>query len=144
MKVVIEENHDFRNMLKEKIKAFNNEISPHHKASRAKGYTTYFHIIEEDGGMFVGGLAGHIYWRTMEIDDFYIEGMYRGNGLGRRMINEAIELAKNNVLDFILLSTFSFQAKTFYEKLGFYVIGEIKDYPPGESLYTMRMDLKKD
>jgi ribosomal protein S18 acetylase RimI-like enzyme len=37
------------------------------------------------------------------------------------------------------LGRFSFQARGFYEKLGFLVFGEIENYPPGHS----RVSLKK-
>lgn len=36
-----------------------------------------------------------------------------------------------------LLTTYSFQARTFYEERGYQVVWEIKDYPPGSSYYTM-------
>ena len=36
-----------------------------------------------------------------------------------------------------LLTTYEFQARTFYEAHGYQVVGEIKDYPPGSSYYTM-------
>ena len=36
--------------------------------------------------------------------------------------------------------TFRFQARGFYERLGYRVVGELVDYPPGEALYWMRKD----
>lgn len=39
------------------------------------------------------------------------------------------------------LTTFDFQARTFYEEKGYQIVGEIKDYPPGGSYFTMVKDL---
>ena len=36
-----------------------------------------------------------------------------------------------------LLSTFSFQARPFYEQLGYALIGTLEDYPEGHSLFFM-------
>lgn len=38
------------------------------------------------------------------------------------------------------LRTFSFQARGFYEKEGYRVVGELEDYPPGETFYWMQKD----
>jgi len=40
------------------------------------------------------------------------------------------------------LSTFSFQARDFYEKLGYKIVGQMSDYPPEESFYWMRKQLQ--
>jgi hypothetical protein len=36
------------------------------------------------------------------------------------------------------LSTYSFRARGFYEKFGYRVVGQLDDYPPGQSYYWMR------
>ncbi len=41
------------------------------------------------------------------------------------------------------LETFSFQARGFYEKLGYRVIGALHDFPPGGSVYWMRKDFSE-
>lgn len=140
IKRILQKDEDFKSFLKQKIKSFNNVVSPYHLASRKEGYINEFSIrVESDE--FIGGLTGQIYWNMMEILDFFVEEAYRKSGLGSKVIREAIDYAKELDLSYVLLKTFSFQAKTFYEKFGFKVIGEIKDYPPGESLYTLRLDL---
>ena len=40
------------------------------------------------------------------------------------------------------LRTFGFQARGFYQKEGYRVVGELEDYPPGRSFYWMRKDFK--
>jgi hypothetical protein len=38
------------------------------------------------------------------------------------------------------LRTFSFQARGFYEKEGYRIVGELRDDPPGKIFYWMRKD----
>ena len=40
------------------------------------------------------------------------------------------------------LSTFDFQARGFYEKQGYRVVGTLADYPPGGAMYWMRKELE--
>ncbi len=141
MKITFEENEAFSDILTDKIKAMNNKISPYHKAVREEGYMKYLLLEETRNGGFAAGLDARMFWNCMYIDTLYVEESDRGTGLGRLFLNKAIEIAREHQCKFIILTTFSFQAKDFYEKFGFYIIGEIKDYPPGESYYTMRKDL---
>lgn len=41
----------------------------------------------------------------------------------------------------VWLDTFSFQAPDFYQKLGYSVFGELKDYPPGYSRFFLQKRL---
>jgi hypothetical protein len=40
-----------------------------------------------------------------------------------------------------MLTTFEFQARTFYEIHGYTIAGRMEDYPPGSSYYWMRKEL---
>lgn len=128
-------------MLKSKIKEMNNQVSPYHKLSREEDYIKHLSIDEYDNETFVAGLVARMYWSCMYIDTLFVDEKSRGTGLGRRLMLKTIEIACSHKCKFIVLSTYSFQARGFYEKFGFRVIGEIEDYPPGESFYTMRKDL---
>jgi ribosomal protein S18 acetylase RimI-like enzyme len=41
------------------------------------------------------------------------------------------------------LDTYSFQARGFYERLGYTVLGEIADYPPGHTRYFMKKSFRQ-
>jgi ribosomal protein S18 acetylase RimI-like enzyme len=135
------EDRRFRKLMKEKIKTYNNKMSYFHKLSREKGYIKYVNIkIIHDNG-FVAGLTARMYWECLEVDDLFVDEKFHKQGYGTQLLNKAIEIGKDNEKQYVLLSTFSFQALDFYKKFGFNVIGEIKDYPKGESLYTLRLDI---
>jgi GNAT superfamily N-acetyltransferase len=69
---------------------------------------------------------------------FVPESLRRG-GLGRRLMRDAEEEAVRRGCRGAWLDTFSFQARGFYERLGYAAFGFIEDYPPGHS----RIFLKK-
>ena len=65
----------------------------------------------------------------------------RGPALARELLQRAENEARSRRCMRAKLSTFSFHAQGFYEKLGYEVVGQMSDYPPGESFYWMRKDL---
>ncbi len=133
------EDQEYRSYIKFKLNSFNDVFSPYHVKSRKEGYFSYFDIrLPEEKK---GGLVGCIYWNLMEIEDFYISQSHRDQGFGRDLLFKAIDIAHQKKLNYILIRTYSFQAKDFFYKFGFSVVGEITDYPPGDSYYIMKLIL---
>jgi hypothetical protein len=56
-------------------------------------------------------------------------------------MQHAEQVARARKLTGIWLDTFDFQARPFYEKLGFTVFGELKDHPRGISQYWLQKRL---
>jgi len=129
--------------LKDQIRNFNNINSPLHKLSRQEGYIKHIIMTEQAGDVLKAGLTARHYWDMIYLDVLFVYPDYRGQGHALKMMTELIRIAKEKAVNFIVLETYSFQARVFYEKFDFEVVGEIKDYPPGESFYTMRLDIKK-
>lgn len=141
---VLESNEDFSAFLKMKIREFNNEHSIHHKNSRQQGAIQSIHlIVGDDDGNWIGGIAAEVYWDWVEINDFWLHPNIRGNGFGRLLLQRVEDIAYKKGATKALLTTFDFQAKTFYELHGYVVVGEVKDYPPGSSFYTMVKSLQQ-
>ncbi len=78
-----------------------------------------------------GGVIGWSWYGWMHIGLVYLPERLRGAGLGTRLLKRAEAVARERGCHGIWLDTFSFQARGFYEKLGYTVFGEIEDYPPG-------------
>lgn len=93
--------------------------------------------MSNDNDNWIGGINADVYWDWMEINDFWFRDEYRGKGLGGRILDKAEKIAKEMGAKKALLTTFEFQARSFYEFKGYKVVGEVKDYPPGSSYYTM-------
>lgn len=95
-------------------------------------------IARNDNGEIIGGLYGRSIWGTLEIKTFVVKTENRNGGIGRKLIIEAENEAKNRNCRFISLDTFSFQTPAFYEKLGFEKIGTETDFPKGFEKYYYR------
>jgi ribosomal protein S18 acetylase RimI-like enzyme len=93
-------------------------------------------------GQVVGGLVGETLWHWLYLDDVWLEERLRGQGHGREMLRRAEEEARRRGCTKARLSTMSFQARGFYEKLGYRVVGELEDWPPGCSYYWMMKELR--
>jgi ribosomal protein S18 acetylase RimI-like enzyme len=131
-----------RSRIHEQIKAFNDEVSPHHRAVRQGGVQTLDIFIRDEEGRLCGGLLGTTYWGWLEVEDLWLGSSLREQGIGRRLVTMAEEEARSRGCSRVWLRTFGFQARGFYEKLGYRVIGVLEDYPPGDGLYWMRKDLE--
>ena len=65
----------------------------------------------------------------------------RGRGEGARLLAEAERIAREKDCLYVKLHTFDFQAKPFYKRHGYEVIGETQDFPPGHTQYLMKKTL---
>jgi GNAT superfamily N-acetyltransferase len=89
----------------------------------------------------VGGLLGKMLRGWLRIDMVWIAKEWRGLGLGRRLVQQAEEIAIAQGCYAAHLDTYSFQAPDFYLKVGYEVFGELKDYPYGETKYYFKKRL---
>jgi ribosomal protein S18 acetylase RimI-like enzyme len=130
-----------RSHIHEQIKAFNDEISANHRAVRKSGTQPLDIFVRDEEGRLCGGLVGVTYWGWLEVEDLWLGGSLRGRGIGRRLVSMAETEAVARGCSRVWLWTFGFQARGFYEKLGYRVVGALEDYPPGGACYWMRKDL---
>ncbi|MGL6341274.1 MAG: GNAT family N-acetyltransferase [Waterburya sp.] len=89
----------------------------------------------------IGGLIGYIDWGWLDIDIIWIDGDYRGKGIGKKLVKSAEQKAIDNSIKKSKLYTFDFQALPFYEKLGYTIYGKLEDYPEGHTVYYLKKNL---
>lgn len=136
------EEQEFSDFLRNRIRDFNNLQSPFHKEARKPGaILPLFLILKDKDGSMVGGLSASTYWNWMEIEYLYLPDDLRGIGIGSSLLRTAETLAKKRGCTRCFLTTFDFQARVFYEKQGYDVVGTLEEYPPGSSFYWMRKNL---
>ena len=123
------------------IKSFNDAVSPYHRAARTAGVHPLDVVVTDDQGLLAGGLVAETYWGWLAIDHLWVAEALRGRGIARKLVEMAESRARYRGCTRAFLETFSFQARGFYEKLGYLVVGTLADYPPGENFYWMRKDL---
>jgi len=88
-------------------------------------------FIRNDQREIVAGLSGWTWAHACEIQTLWVQASWRGQGLGRRLLESAEREAQVRGCEVILISSYSFQAPTFYEKFGYKLEWQLNDFPPG-------------
>ena len=93
--------------------------------------------LREQSGSVVGGLYGATMWSWLMIDGLWLSAGLRGQGLGRRLLLAAEEIAIGRACIGSRLGTFDFQARGFYEKHGYVVYASLPGFPPGHAHFHL-------
>jgi GNAT superfamily N-acetyltransferase len=99
-------------------------------------------VTHPDTNELLGGLWGESAYSYLHIDLLYLPEDLRGGGLGRQLMLQAEEEATNRDCHTVWLDTFTFQARGFYERLGYTVFGTLNDFPPGHSRFFLKKSVK--
>ena len=98
-------------------------------------------LLKNTQGEIIGGLWGASRYEWLFIEILFVPEALRCAGLGRTLMRQAEQIARDRKMTGIWLDTFDFQARPFYEKLGFTIFGELKDHPRGISQYWLQKRL---
>jgi GNAT superfamily N-acetyltransferase len=101
-------------------------------------------FLRDEAGRIVGGLLGHIRWRWLYVAKLWIDDAHRGGGQGRALLLAAEAHAVSRRCVGAYLDTFEYQARPFYEKLGYSLFGTLEGYPPGYRQYHLAKRLVPD
>lgn len=88
-------------------------------------------------GTVVGGAVGRTWGACCELQQLWVDPAHRGEGLGTRIVKSFEARAAARGCTVFYLYTFSFQARPFYERLGYEAKFEIHGFAPGIVKYTM-------
>lgn len=90
-------------------------------------------LAKDENGKSSGGIAYH--WkndpRHIFVDFFFLDEAVRGTGLGRKLFERFISWARENGAVRIDLTTNTFQAPGFYQKMGFRITHQKAQPSPG-------------
>ncbi|MFK7805718.1 MAG: GNAT family N-acetyltransferase [Anaerolineae bacterium] len=89
----------------------------------------------------IGGLRATCFWNTLHLELVWVSDQARGNGLGTMMVEKAEQFALQNGFEQALLESTDWQAKSFYEKLGYELIATIPNYPKGHACHFLTKKL---
>ena len=98
-------------------------------------------LLKDHSGPTVGGLPPWWYSNWMFIELLFVPEQLRGQDFGTQLMAKAESYARERGMTGIWLHTFSFQARGFYEKLGYTVFGQLPDYPEGHSRFFLQKRL---
>ena len=94
-------------------------------------------VAHDDIGI-AGGLLGHIRWKWLYVAKLWVDERARGQGIGTKLLMAAEDLARAGGCTGAFLDTFEYQARPFYEKLGYELFGTLDGYPPGYRQFYLR------
>ena len=115
------------------------------RAGRAHQLSSFALVLVAPGSReVVGGLWGEVSRGYMHVDLLFVPEAARGSGMGRSLMHRAEQEARRRGCHAAWLSTYSFQAPGFYQKLGYRVFGELPDYPPGHRSIFLTKALMPD
>lgn len=99
--------------------------------------TKFAVFAKDEQGKILGGIRANAFWNYCIIELLWLSKDSRGLGVGTKLMNANEKFAKEHGFNYVRTETLSFQAKPFYEKLGFKVFGELPDYPKGHTTYCL-------
>ena len=110
----------------------------------ATGTPNYFpvnFVLRGEHGDVLGGALGQVWGGWLQVTHLWVAETVRGQGHGRRLMKAAESYARSRGAIGATLETHSFQARPFYERLGYEVFGTLDGYPPGHAKYFLRKTL---
>ncbi|MCW8418685.1 GNAT family N-acetyltransferase [Fluoribacter dumoffii] len=132
------ENEIISKIIYENLKKFNESIIGKYEA---KPFVIY---AKNDESEVFGGIKGDLFGSMCRVFTVWIHERYRGKGLGRRLFEKLDVFAKENHCNMIQLDTAEFQAKGFYEKMGYQVVATLPENFMGYTSYILRKKLIPD
>jgi GNAT superfamily N-acetyltransferase len=134
IKIITRDQAGFRKKVVHKLSAYNeSKVGP-------VGWKEIGLEARNEKGKFIGGLTGSTYLGWLYVDLLFVEEKYRGQGVGKQLLQKAETWAKKRGCHHVNLNTITFQAPGFYRKLGFKVFGRLA-YPKGNVRYFLKKKL---
>ncbi|ATF95494.1 putative acetyltransferase [Cedecea neteri] len=94
-----------------------------------------------NGDMLSGGLVAQTWWGALEIQYLWVAEEERRKGYGRALMLRAEMEARKRGCHMTYVDTFSFQARGFYEKLGYREYGKLDGYARKFSRHYLSKEL---
>lgn len=105
------------------------------------GYRPLVIEVQDEAGATIGGLWGWTGYGWLFTQLLVVPEALRGQGVGRQLMAQAEDEAAARGCHGAWLDTFAFQARGFYERLGYRCFGELPEYPRGHVRYFMHKAL---
>ncbi len=93
-----------------------------------------------DQQQLAGGIIGEFVWGWLHIQTLWVASEQRGKDIGTHLLAEIEQVARQRGVYQATLETTSFQARNFYLKNGFEVVGAIEGKPQGHTWYYLKKE----
>jgi GNAT superfamily N-acetyltransferase len=97
-------------------------------------------VVNDEAGRLRGGARGVVRMGAVEIRTLWLDEDLRRRGLGERIVRAAEDEGRRRGARAALLDTYDFQARGFYESLGYACFASF-DFPDGVKRFYMSRSL---
>lgn len=97
--------------------------------------------LRDPKGVMVGGALGSTQWGWLHVSHLWVPESLRGRDWGSKLVAAMEEAALERGCHAAYVDTFSFQARGFYERLGYTVFASLPDFPEGSALHFLQKRL---
>ncbi len=107
----------------------------------ATGLPDYYPVnfaLRGERGDVLGGLLAQLWGGWLHVSYLWVAEAARGAGHGSRLLGDAEAYARARGAVGATLETHSFQARPFYERLGYEVFGTLEGYPRGHAKFFLK------
>src|SRR3712207_1210173 len=94
-------------------------------------------VARDRSGALIGGLLGETNLGWLFVAVLWVAESHRARGIGTALLAAAEKEARRRKCIGVYLDTFDFQARPFYERLGYRLFGTLPDSPPGGARYYL-------
>ena len=98
-------------------------------------------FVAKDGDTIAGGITIEIFYGQLHIKLLFVEDEYRKYGVGKKLMEQALNFGREMKCPQAFVKTMSFQALGFYQKLGFSIEFSRDGYASGAKNHYLRKDL---
>lgn len=126
-------------LLSKGIDDFNHAVIPNLESIQEE--VKFFVFVRDEKQKIVGGIRAICFWNTLHIELFWLSEACRGKGAGRDLITKAEQFAVENGCDKAFVETTSWQAKPFYEKMGYQLMATLQGRPKGYASHYLTKEI---
>ena len=100
-------------------------------------YRTFAVFLRDAEGALLGGVEGGLWGNALHINVVWVDAALRGQGHASHLMAAAEDHGRAQGARLAYVETMSFQARPFYERLGYRVFGELPGIADGETMYFL-------
>jgi GNAT superfamily N-acetyltransferase len=134
---VLSPGNEAHSALDQRLLAFNRSQRPSASWTTDDVFTV---VLKDQSGSLRGGARGVVRMGAVEIRTLWLDEDLRRQGFGEAIIRAAEDEGRRRGARAALLDTYDFQARSFYERLG-YVCFASFDFPDGVKRFYMSRSL---
>lgn len=125
-------------IVQDEVRNFNRTLFARHPPGKDLAIA----IRDPDSTEPVGGFLGRMNGGWLAIELLLVPEIFRGMGLATQLIAMAEEEARNRGCHSAWIDTLNPKALSLYQRLGYEIFGELKDYPVGGSRVFLQKKLE--